>query len=155
PHYLVMTATPIPRTVGMTLFGDLDVSSLRHSPPGRQPVHTYLASPAERDKWWEFFKKKLRTGRQGFVVAPLVEQTESGAASAEEMFEALTNGPLEEFRLGLIHGRMTTEAQAHVMEEFRAGKLQVLVATSVVEVGVDVPNATLMTIEDGERFGLS
>jgi len=156
PHYLVMTATPIPRTIGMTLFGDLDVSTLRQAPPGRQPVHTYLASPSERDRWWEFYKKKLRSGRQGYVIAPLVEQSEAtGAASAEEMFEALSNGPLEEFRLGLIHGRMSTEAQRHVMEEFRSGKLQVLVATSVVEVGVDVANATLMTIEDGERFGLS
>ncbi|MHC4402363.1 MAG: ATP-dependent DNA helicase RecG, partial [Planctomycetota bacterium] len=156
PHYLVMTATPIPRSVTMTLFGDLDVSTLRDSPPGRQKVHTYLPPESKRDPWWDFFRKKLRQGRQGYVVTPLVEQSPQLAAkSLDETYEALVNGPLEAFRLGLIHGRMTSQEKDAVMDEFRQGGIQVLVCTSVVEVGVDVPNATLMTIESGERFGLA
>lgn len=156
PHYLVMTATPIPRTVTMTLFGDLDVSVLDDSPPGRQKVHTYLAPESERPRWWRFFGDKLREGRQGYVIVPLVEESEQLAAtSLEEMFESLANGPLEAFRLGLIHGRMSAEEKDSVMDRFRRGEIQVLVSTSVVEVGVDVPNATLMTIESGQRFGLA
>ncbi|MBN2580906.1 MAG: ATP-dependent DNA helicase RecG [Pirellulales bacterium] len=156
PHYLVMTATPIPRTVALTLFGDLDVSTLRDAPPGRQTVHTYLAGDAQRAKWWDFFRRKLREGRQGYVVTPLVEESDRTAAvSVEETFEALANGELADFRLGLIHGRMTAEEKDAVMENFRRGEIQVLVSTSVVEVGVDVPNATLMTIESGQRFGLA
>jgi ATP-dependent DNA helicase RecG len=156
PHYLVMTATPIPRTLTMTLFGDLDVSLLSDSPPGRQKVHTYLADDQRRERWWEFVRKKLVEGRQGYVVVPLVEESEQlSAVSLQETYEALANGELEAFRLGLIHGRMTSEEKDAVMERFRQGEIQVLVSTSVVEVGVDVPNATLMTIESGERFGLA
>ncbi len=156
PHYLVMTATPIPRTVTMTLFGDLDVSTLRDSPPGRQKVNTYVVGEEKRAGWWDFFRKKLREGRQGYVVTPLVDESDQvAAASLEESYEALANGELEEFRLGLIHGRMTAEEKDAVMDRFRAGETQVLVCTSVVEVGVDVPNATLMAIESGQRFGLA
>ncbi|MEX2118295.1 MAG: ATP-dependent DNA helicase RecG [Pirellulales bacterium] len=156
PHYLVMTATPIPRTVTMTLFGDLDISVLRDSPPGRQAVNTYWAQPEQREKWWEFFRGKLREGRQGYVITPLVDGPEEmQEASLEQAFESLVNGPLEAFRLDLIHGRMTAAAKEGAMAAFRRGDTQVLVATTVVEVGVDVPNATLMTIEAGERFGLS
>jgi ATP-dependent DNA helicase RecG len=156
PHYLVMTATPIPRTVTMSLFGDLEVSTLRDSPPRRQKVHTYLVAEADRPRWWEFFCRKLREGRQGFVIAPLVEESEQmEVASIQEVYEELANGPLEAFRLGLIHGRMRPEEKDDVMASFRRGDIQVLVSTSVVEVGVDVPNATLMTIEGGERFGLA
>jgi ATP-dependent DNA helicase RecG len=173
PHYLVMTATPIPRTLTLAVFGDLDVSTLRDSPPGRQQVHTYLAGEEKRARWWEFFRNKLAEGRQGYVILPLVEtgtqpvsDMETGPGgrdalaaspclSVEESYEALANGELEAFRLGLLHGRMTPEEKNHVMDRFRSGELQVLVATSVVEVGVDVPNATLMTIEGGARFGLS
>ena len=156
PHYLVMTATPIPRSVTMTLFGDLELSVLRESPPGRQPVRTYLATESQRVRWWEFFCRHLREGRQGYVVVPLVDESEQfEAASLAETYEALANGPLEAFRLGLIHGRMTSVEKDAVMEDFRSGKIQVLVCTSVVEVGVDVPNATLMAIEAAERFGLA
>jgi len=155
PHYLVMTATPIPRTVTMTLFGDLDVSTLSDSPPGRQTVNTYLAEESQRQRWWEFFRKKLREGRQGYVVTPLVEESDLAAASLEATYEDLANGELEAFRLGLIHGRMSPAEKDAAMDDFRGGKIQVLVCTSVVEVGVDVPNATLMTIEGGQRFGLA
>jgi ATP-dependent DNA helicase RecG len=156
PHYLVMTATPIPRTVGMTLFGDLDVSTLREPPPGRQAVHSYLASDEQRMRWWHFFRQKLDEGRQGYVIAPLVEEAETiEAVSVQETLEALSHGELSGYRLGLLHGRMTPVEKDSAMQAFRAGRTQVLVATSVVEVGVDVPNATLMTIEGGERFGLA
>ncbi len=156
PHYLVMTATPIPRTVTMTLFGDLDISTLGDLPPGRQKVHTYLAGDERREPWWAFVRKKLDEGRQAYVVVPLVEESEQlTAVSLQETYEALANGELEAYRLGLIHGRMTSEEKDASMERFRCGETQVLVATSLVEVGVDVPNATLMTIENGERFGLS
>ena len=156
PHYLVMTATPIPRTVAMSLFGDLDVSTLREAPPGRQNVHTYLAREEQREQWWEFVRGKLREGRQAYVITPRVEESETPAqASVEEVYERLTNGPLEEFRVNLIHGRMSSAEKESTMEAFRRGETQVLVATSVIEVGVDVPNATVMTIENGERFGLA
>ncbi len=156
PHYLVMTATPIPRTVSMTLFGDLDVSTLRKGPPRRHVVHTYIGEEEQREKWWEFFREKLVEGRQGFVVTPLVDESDSmELASVNESYEHLANGELADFRLGLLHGRMSAEEKESVMFSFATGELQVLVATSVVEVGIDVANATLMTIESGERFGLS
>ena len=178
PHYLVMTATPIPRSMTMTLFGDLDVSTLRDHPPGRQKVNTYLANETQRAKWWDFFRKKLREGRQGYVITPLVEASggadipvcpdmcdpdggqecpphQAKTVSLEETYETLANGELEAFRLGLIHGRLTPAEKDAVMEDFRSGEIQVLVSTSVVEVGVDVPNVTLMTIESGHHFGLA
>lgn len=156
PHYLVMTATPIPRTTAMTLFGDLDVSTIRQSPPGRQEVKTYIPTADQREKWWSFFRKKLQEGRQGYIVTPLVEASETtDLASAEQRFESLQKNELAGFRLDLIHGRMSAEAKAEVMQRFRAGETNALVTTSVIEVGIDVPNATLMTIEDGQRFGLS
>ncbi len=157
PHYLVMTATPIPRTVTMTLYGDLDVSTLREAPPGRQTVNTYLVEGDDRQfKWWEFFGRKLREGAQGYIITPLVDdESEAAAASVEQTYEALAHGPLEAFRLDLLHGRMTPAAKESAMSAFRRGETQALVATTVVEVGVDVPNATMMTILNGERFGLS
>jgi ATP-dependent DNA helicase RecG len=156
PHYLVMTATPIPRTVAMTVFGDLDVSTLRESPPGRQEVHTYLVGQEQQAKWWDFFGRKLREGRQGYVVTPLIdESSEADVASLEQAYESLVHGPLEAFRLGLLHGRMTSSAKEQTMQAFRRGDLQALVTTTVIEVGIDVANATLMAIYGGERFGLS
>lgn len=156
PHYLVMTATPIPRTVAMTLFGDLDISTLREPPPGRQKVHTYVASEEQRLRWWRFFRQKLDEGHQGYVITPLVEEAEAvDAANVQATYETLRQGELAGYRLGMLHGRMTPGEKDAVMAAFRAGDVQVLVSTSVVEVGVDVPNATLMTIEGGERFGLA
>jgi ATP-dependent DNA helicase RecG len=156
PHYLVMTATPIPRTVTLSLYGDLDVSTLREPPPGRQPVRSYLAEENQRAKWWDFFRRKLRAGRQGYVITPLVEASDSvDAANVKQVFDDLSKKELHGFRLGLLHGRLTPEEKNIAMQDFRTGKTNVLVSTSVVEVGVDVPNATLMTIEGGERFGLA
>jgi ATP-dependent DNA helicase RecG len=155
PHTLVMTATPIPRTVAHSLYGDLDLSTIDEVPPGRQPVATYRVGPAELDRWWSFFRRKLGEGRRGYVVVPAVEESARGLASVASVLEELANGPLEAFRLGLVHGRMAPETKQGVMESFRAGRLDVLVATSVVEVGIDVPEATLMTIMDADRFGLA
>jgi ATP-dependent DNA helicase RecG len=156
PHYLVMTATPIPRTLGMTVFGDLDFSTLDELPSGRQPVNTYLVEPDKEQRWWHFVRERLREGRQAFVVAPLVDESEHvSAPSVAAAFEKLTNGELEAFRLGLLHGRMSSAEKQQVMADFRAGHTQVLVSTTVVEVGVDVPNATVMTVSGAERFGLA
>ena len=155
PHTLVMTATPIPRTIAHAVYGDLDVSVLDEQPPGRQPVATYRVGPDELDRWWEFYGKKLAAGRRGYVVVPAVEETKRELASISSAYEGLANGPLEAFRLGLVHGRMKAREKAAVMEEFRSGSLDVLVATSVIEVGIDVPEATIMTILDAESFGLA
>ena len=156
PHYLVMTATPIPRTVAMTSFGDLETSSIKGHPPGRQEINSYLVPTEKQSDWWEFFRKQLRSGRQGYVIVPRMEQSESqDVASMVEAFESLCNGELEAFRLDLIHGRMVAAEKNAAMNSFRSGRTQVLVATSVIEVGVDVPNAAVMTIMNGERFGLA
>jgi ATP-dependent DNA helicase RecG len=156
PHYLVMTATPIPRTISMTLFGDLDLTTLRDMPPGRQEVRTYVVQPNEQERWWNFVREKLRAGRQAYVVAPLVDESENvAAASVEAAFERLTNGELAEFRVGIIHGRMSPAEKEEAMTAFRTGKTNVLVSTSVIEVGVDVPNACIMVIDSPERFGLA
>ena len=155
PHTLVMTATPIPRTIAHAVYGDLDVSVLDEPPPGRQPVATYRVGPDDLDRWWEFVRKKLAGGRRGYVVVPAVEDSKRDLASIASAYESLANGPLEAFRLGLIHGRLKAKEKAAVMEDFREGKLDVLVATSVIEVGIDVPEATIMTILDAESFGLA
>lgn len=156
PHYLVMTATPIPRTVTMTLFGDLDVSVLRMNGTHRAPVHTYLGDETRRASWYDFVARKVREGRQAWVIAPLVEgDGDSEIDSAEQLFENLSNGPLEPFRLDLLHGRQSADEKDAALRAFVSGQTQVLVATSIVEVGIDVPNATVMTIESAERFGLS
>lgn len=159
PHYLVMTATPIPRSMSMTLFGDLDVSTIRHSPPGRQPVHTYLVEPGRQKKWWEFVRKKLNEGRQAYVVAPLVTESDDedfeDVQSAEQAYEQLSNGELEAYRVDLLHGRMSPAEKDQALRAFRKHETQVLVSTTVIEVGVDVPNATVMTIQGAERFGLA
>jgi ATP-dependent DNA helicase RecG len=155
PHMLVMTATPIPRTVAHAVYGDLDISVIDELPPGRQPVSTYRVSPEQTDQWWDFFRRKLTEGRQGYVVVPTVDESGRDVASISSAFEELANGPLEAFRIGLLHGRMKPEQKAGIMADFRDGRFDVLVATSVIEVGIDVPNATLMTILDAEAFGLA
>lgn len=156
PHYLVMTATPIPRTISMTVFGDLDVSTLTMPAGMRAPIHTYLGDDSQREKWWAFVAKKLREGRQAYVIAPLVDAGEDSPwDSAERLYESLVHGPLESFRVDVLHGRQSPEEKDAALRAFAAGHTQVIVATSVVEVGIDVPNATVMTIESAERFGLS
>ncbi len=166
PHYLVLSATPIPRTMAMTLFGDLDVSTLREKPPGRKPVHTYLAKDNWRERWWEFLKQRLDEGRQAFVVTPRVAAEEEAAdaeaiadartaSNAEQVYQELTAGPLADYRVGLLHGRLSPEAKRDVMQRFAAGEIQVLVSTTVIEVGIDVANATVMTILGAEHFGLA
>ena len=156
PHYLVMTATPIPRTIAMTAYGDLDVSVLKGFPGGRQEVHTYLVEEDRRERWWDFVRQQLREGRQGYVITPLVSaKGREDLTGVHESFEALVNGELEAFRLGLIHGQMSADDKHSIMQAFHDREIQALVATSVVEVGIDVPNATVMTIENAERFGLA
>ena len=155
PHVLVMTATPIPRTIAHAIYGDLDVSTLDGQPPGRQPVATYRVGPNQLESWWDFFRKKLAAGRQGYVVVPAVEESKRGLESISSAFENLSNGPLEAFRLGLVHGRLAPKKKQQIMEDFRAHRIDVLVATSVIEVGIDVPQATLMTILDADSFGLA
>jgi ATP-dependent DNA helicase RecG len=155
PDILVMTATPIPRTLGMTVYGDLDVSVLDELPPGRQPIQTKRKSPQEMELFWAFLRQKLRAGRQAYIVYPLVEDSEKvDAKSVKAEFERLKT-ILPEVRLGLLHGQLDGAEKERVMTAFRAGEIQVLVSTSVIEVGVDVPNATIMLIENAERFGLA
>jgi ATP-dependent DNA helicase RecG len=156
PHYLVMTATPIPRTVGLTVFGDLDVSVIRQLPPGRQPVTTRWEPAGMRERVYAQLGEGLACGRQGFVVCPLVEESATLDVKASTQTHAeLQAGPFKDFRVGLLHGRQDEETKAEVMERFRRHELDLLVCTSVIEVGVDVPNATLLVIEHAERFGLS
>lgn len=162
PHYLVMSATPIPRSMAMTVFGDVDLSTLREKPPGRGSVNTYLAHDGWKDRWWAFVKTRLDEGRQAFVVAPRVttdteiDSDESeDVSSVETVFEDLCNGPLSDYRVGLLHGRMSSDDKQATMNEFAAGRLQVLVTTTVIEVGINVPNATVMTIFGAQRFGLA
>jgi ATP-dependent DNA helicase RecG len=156
PHYLVMTATPIPRTVALTVFGDLDVSTIREAPPGRQPVVTRWVSADQRARTHERVREALRAGRQAYVVCPLVEESERlDLKAAVATHQELQAGPFREFRVGLLHGQLDENAKLEVMERFRAGEFHVLVSTLAVEVGIDVPNATVMILEHAERFGLS
>ena len=156
PHYLVLSATPIPRTIAMTAFGDLDVSTIREKPPGRAAVHTYLGSEATIASWWRFVDQQIEAGRQAYVIAPRVSEAETTEiASAEGFFEQLRAGPFSHRRLGLMHGRMDGLEKESVLSDFASGETQLLIATTVVEVGIDVPNATVMTILDADRLGLS
>ena len=161
PHCLVLSATPIPRTITMTMFGDLDVSTLKEKPPGRGQLHTYLSEDGWRDRWWKFVRQKLDGGQQGFVVTPRIEVKQDADESTEDVssavavFEQLRTGPLADYRVELLHGRMSTEDKNATMRKFAQGRTQVLVSTTVIEVGIDVPNATLMTILGAERFGLT
>src|SRR5262249_1700471 len=151
-----MPATPIPRTLALTLYGDLDVSVLDQLPPGRTPIMTRWRGESSRDKIYDHIRDELRAGRQAYVVCPLVEETEaSDLKAATEMAERLQGGPFQAFRVGLIHGRLGFDAKDGVMRAFKAGELDVLVATTVIEVGIDVPNASVMLIEHAERFGLA
>ena len=156
PDLLVMTATPIPRTLALTLYGELEVSVIDELPPGRQPIRTALRAPDRRDAIFEFAGDQARQGRQVYVVYPLIEESEKmDLKSAVEAYEELCHGHLAEFEVALLHGRLAAEEKAEVMDAFKKNRIQVLVSTTVIEVGVDVPNATVMIIEHAERFGLA
>jgi len=156
PDVLVMTATPIPRTLALTVYGDLDVSVLDELPPGRTPVKTAVRDEAGRERLYRFLRDEMKEGRQVFVVYPLVEDSDKvELAAASEMYERLRTGVFPGFRLGLVHGRMSADEKDQTMNLFQSGEIDLLVSTTVVEVGVDVPNATVMVIEHAERFGLA
>jgi ATP-dependent DNA helicase RecG len=156
PHLLVMTATPIPRTLGLTIYGDLDISGIDEMPPGRQPIKTKWFGPEERQKAYAFIRRQVQEGRQAFVICPLIDESEKmevRAATAE--YERLRRLVFPDFRLGLLHGRLKNREKEEVMQAFARNETHILVSTSVVEVGIDVPNATVMAIEGAERFGLA
>jgi ATP-dependent DNA helicase RecG len=156
PHYLVMTATPIPRTIALSVFGDLDTSIIKQLPPGRQRVLTRWHDESQRERIYERFRAEMTKGRQAYIVCPLVDESESlDLTAATELYDILRGGAFKDQRIGLLHGRLSDDEKQRVMNEFRERKLDLLVTTVVIEVGVDVPNATLMMIEHADRFGLS
>ncbi len=156
PDVLVMTATPIPRTLALTVYGDLDVSIIRDMPPGRLPVTTVAKPESRRDEVYAFVREQLDAGRQVYVIYPLVEESDKvELRAATEMADHLAQEIFPEYRVGLLHGRLKQDAKDRVMNAFAGGELQILVSTTVVEVGVDVPNASVMIVEHAERFGLS
>ncbi len=170
PHTLVMTATPIPRTLALTVFGDLDVSTIDHLPPGRQPVATRWVRPPQIDEVWTFVAQRIDQGEQAFVVLPTIgsntngaifdetdttTQPASGLRSVHSTLKALATGPLADKRIAAMHGRLSRDEREATMQRFRAGKIDVLVATTVIEVGVDIPNASVMVIDHADRFGLA
>ena len=156
PDVLVMTATPIPRTMTLTVYGDLDVSRIEHLPPGRQPIRTFLRDERAREKIYAFVRKEIEAGRQAYVVCPLIEASEeSSLPSVEEVYEELSHGIFRGIPCGLLHGRMKSAEKEAVMEGFYADRIKLLVSTTVIEVGVNVPNASILVVEHAERFGLS
>lgn len=156
PDVLVMTATPIPRTMTLTVYGDLDVSQIKQLPPGRKPIRTFVRSPERRELIYKFVRSELDKGRQAYVVCPLIETSEAvSAASAEELYEELSNGFFAGIKCGLVHGKLTTKEKDRIMADFYSGSIKLLVATTVIEVGVNVPNASVMVVEGADRFGLA
>ncbi len=156
PHITVMTATPIPRTLALTLYGDLDLSLIEELPPGRQTIKTKWLKPGQRASAYAFIRKQVAAGNQAFIICPLIEESEAVQARAATIeYERLSNEIFPELKLGLLHGRVSATEKEKVMREFYAGEYDILVATPVVEVGIDVPNATVMMVESADRFGLS
>lgn len=154
-HMLVMSATPIPRTLALIIYGDLDISVLDELPPGRRQVQTLVMGTGKRERVYAFLKKEMDAGRQAYIVCPLVEEGDGGLTSAEQYAKTLAEGPFSAYSVGLLHGKLKPKQKEQVMARFQEGSLSLLVATTVIEVGVDVPNATVMVIENAERFGLS
>jgi ATP-dependent DNA helicase RecG len=156
PHLLVMSATPIPRSLAMTIYGDLDVSVIDEMPPGRMEVKTKLFRPRERERLYSFLRREVKEGRQAFIVYPLVEESEKlDVGAAVEEHKRLSEEVFPDLRLALLHGRMSGSEKDEIMRAFAANDYQILVSTSVIEVGIDVPNASVIVIEDAERFGLA
>ncbi len=154
-HTLVMSATPIPRTLGLIIYGDLDISVIDELPAGRTPIETYQVGTALRERIYKFIKKNIAEGRQAYIICPLVEEGETDLTSAEEYHKKLLEGEFSGYPIGLLHGKMNAKDKDAVMKAFADGEIKLLIATTVVEVGVDVPNATVLAIENAERFGLS
>lgn len=154
-HTIVMSATPIPRTLGLILYGDLDISILDELPPGRQEIRTDVVDSRYHKRLYKFIKDAIARGEQCYIVCPAVEENETNIKSAEELADELANGEFKGYNLGILHGKMKPKDKEAIMKSFASGKVSLLVATTVVEVGVDVPNATIMVIENAERFGLS
>jgi ATP-dependent DNA helicase RecG len=155
PHYLVMTATPIPRTLALSYFADFDVSAIEELPPGRQPIRTRWIRPGKAEEAWQFVREEVRAGRQAYIVLPQIEGDGDDAKSVIGRMKTLAAGPLKEIRLAPLHGQMATEEKEQAMSDFREGKIDALVATTVIEVGIDVPNATVIVIDGADRFGLA
>jgi ATP-dependent DNA helicase RecG len=156
PDVLVMTATPIPRTMTLTVYGDLDVSLIQQLPPGRQPIRTFVRKPDKRDLIYDYVHQQLAAGRQAYVVCPLIEMNEeSDLPSAEEVYDELRYGIFRDMPCGLVHGKMKAADKEQVMQDFYDNKIKLLVSTTVIEVGVNVPNASIMVVENAERFGLA
>ncbi len=155
PHTLVMSATPIPRTLAMMIYGELDISVLDELPKGRQPIKTYCVPTNYHERIYNFIRKNIAAGRQAYIVCPLVEESDSDLVPATEYYDYLKSSYFADCTLGLLHGQMKPKAKDEVMKRFYSGEIQLLISTVVIEVGVDVPNATVMAIENAERFGLS
>ena len=155
PHVLVLTATPIPRTLSLTLYGDLDVSVIDELPPGRTPIETRMTSEPHLKGVWEFVRREVEAGHQAYIIYPVIEESKLELKAAMEEYERLSKLVFPKLKVGILHGRLSSEEKEDVMQRFRHNEVQILVATTVVEVGVDVPNATVMVIEHAERFGLA
>ncbi len=158
PHVIVMTATPIPRTIGLTIFGDLDISTIDQLPPGRKPVITKRVAQNQRKTVYGWVNEKIKQGDQAFIVVPAIEPGTKGETKVTDLRslqKELEGGELHDVKIAALHGRLKRETREHIMHRFRAGKIDALIATTVIEVGVDVPNATMMIIEDADRFGLA
>jgi ATP-dependent DNA helicase RecG len=156
PHLLTMTATPIPRTLALALYGDLDLSIISEMPPGRQKVITKIVRQVERAKTYDFIKNEVKKNHQVFVVCPLIEESDKlGVKSTEEEYKKLSKKIFPDLKIDMIHGKMKSTAKEEIMQRFKGGKINILVSTSVIEVGIDIPSATVMMIEGAERFGLA
>ncbi len=156
PDVLVMTATPIPRTLSLTYYGDLDVSVIDELPKNRIPIKTFLRKEEDKENIWKFMKEKIDAGQQAFIIYPIIDESEKlDLKSAEENYTVLKDNVFKEYKVGMVHGRMLWYEVEETMEDFKAGKINVLVATTVIEVGIDIPNASIMIIEEAQRFGLS
>ena len=156
PDLLVMTATPIPRTLTLTLYGDLDISTIKELPPGRRPIRTVWRMQDVRDKVWRFIRDEVRRGGQGYIIYPLIEKSEqSELENVEDAYRELSAGPFGDLRLAVVHGRVKPAERDAILKQFRGGEIDILLATTVIEVGIDNPNATILVVEHAERFGLA
>jgi ATP-dependent DNA helicase RecG len=156
PHVMVMSATPIPRSLALTIYGDLDMSVIDELPPGRQQIETRWLLPRERERAYRFLRTQIEAGRQVFILHPLIEESDKvEARAAVEEYERLQSDVFPDLRIGLLHGKMKGKEKDAIMSHFREGELDMLVSTSVIEVGIDVPNATVMLVEGADRFGLA